>query len=315
MHISACSIRFSLLILFLTSFGLLPEASVFAQPHSPAASPYPNTDLLVETEQLAELMQGPDIVLIDMRDEAFMQGHIPGAVWFGGISALVDEDNDIEAFLAGPAMFQNMMRMVGVNNDSRVIIYDAGNGLGASRLFYALSLYGYENAAVLNGGFAAWKAENRRVSTEAEIPARGDFTVEYNESRACDISFITSRLENDNTVILDARAPDEYTGENLRADRGGHIPGAVNLEWRNFVQANGDFEEGIPFFKPAGELRDILAENGITRDKEVITHCQSNVRGSHAFFTLRLMGYDSVRAYEGSWYEWGNSSETPVSTP
>lgn len=290
-------------------------AQAFAQPQSPASSPYPNGDLLVEIGDLSGLMQDSDIVLIDMRDEAFMQGHIPGAVWFGGISALVDEDNEIESFLAGPAMFQNMMRMLGVNNDSRIIIYDAGNGLGASRLFYALSLYGHENAAVLNGGFAAWKAENMMTSTEAEIPGRGNFTVEYNESRACDISFITNRLDNENTVILDARAPDEYTGENLRAERGGHIPGAVNLEWRNFVQANGDLEEGTPFFKPASELRDILAENGITRDKEVITHCQSNVRGSHAFFTLRLMGYDSVRAYEGSWYEWGNSTETPISAP
>lgn len=295
--------------------SLFLTAPAFAQPQSPASSPYPNGDLLVEIGDLSEVMQNSDFVLIDMRDEAFMQGHIPGAVWFGGISALIDEDNEIESFLAGPAMFQNMMRMMGVNNDSRIIIYDAGNGLGASRLFYALSLYGHENAAVLNGGFAAWKAENMMTSTEAEIPSRGNFTVEYNESRACDISFITNRLDNENTVILDARAPDEYTGENLRAERGGHIPGAVNLEWRNFVEANGDLEEGTPFFKPASVLRDILAENGITRDKEVITHCQSNVRGSHAFFTLRLMGYDSVRAYEGSWYEWGNSSETPITAP
>lgn len=315
MFLQTTPFRLPVFFALLFIFGLFFLPQTYAQPQSPASSSYPNGEVLVGIDDLASLMQNSNVVLVDMRDDAFMEGHIPGAVWFGGISALVDESNEIDAFLAGPAMFQDMMRMVGVDNDSRIIIYDGGNGLGASRLFYALSLYGHENASVLNGGFAAWKAANMMISSEAEIPSRGNFTVEYNEERACDISFITNRLDNDNVVILDARAPGEYSGETLRAERGGHIPGAVNLEWRNFVEANGDLSEGIPFFKSAGELRNILAEKGITRDKEVITHCQSNVRGSHAFFTLRLMGYDDVRAYEGSWYEWGNSAETPITTP
>ncbi|MFW6347172.1 MAG: sulfurtransferase, partial [Cyclonatronaceae bacterium] len=218
--------RISLFYLFLgLLFTGLSAPALYAQPQSPASSSYPNGDLLVELADVSALMEQPDVVLIDMRDEAFIEGHIPGAVWFGGISALIDEDNEIEKFLAGPRKFQDMMRTVGVNNNSRVIIYDEGNGLGASRLFYALSLYGHDNAAVLNGGFAAWSRAEMPLATDAEIPARGTFTVSYDESLACDISFITGRLDDENTVILDARTPEEYTGENVQAERGGHIPG------------------------------------------------------------------------------------------
>lgn len=311
MHVRRFLSRFLSLCLLL-SFGSFLMAQ--AQPHASSLS-YPYDELLVNIDDIADLMQDSEVVLVDMRDNAFMDGHIPGAVWFGGISALVDEDNEVEAFLAGPAEFENMMRMAGIDNDSHIVIYDEGNGLGASRLFYALSLYGHENMAVVNGGFAAWQAAGMMISTEADIPSRGSFTVELNEGVSCDIAFITGGLEDDDVVILDARAPEEYSGENIRAERGGHIPGAVNLEWRNFVEHDGNLEEGVPFFKSSEELRSILAEKGITRDKEVITHCQSNVRGSHAFFTLRLMGYDSVRAYEGSWFEWGNAADTPINTP
>ncbi len=269
---------------------------------------YPNEHLLVEVDDLRMLMQQANVVLVDMREDGFNEGHIPGAVWFGGIPALVDSSHEVEHFLVSPSEFQQIMRTIGVNSDSQVLIYDHGNGLGASRLYYALSLYGHENAAVVNGGIAAWKAAELPLEQDGDIPVPGNFTSKVDESRACDVRFITENLERDDLVILDARSADEHTGKEKRSERVGHIPGAVNLEWQNFIQ-----EGDIPFFKSASEIADMLAERGITPDKEVITHCQTNVRGSHAFFTMRLMGYDSVRAYEGSWFEWGNRADTPVS--
>ena len=270
---------------------------------------YPNASLLFEAEDLSELMRDSNTVLIDMRAEAYTEGHIPGALWFGGITALVNTTHEVEQYLVDAQEFQQLMRTVGVNQDSRILIYDEGDGLGASRLFYALSLYGHENSAVLNGGIAAWKAGDYPLETDGDIPTPGNFTVEVNEARFCDVTFLTQNLERDDLVILDARSPDEFSGEEQRSTRSGHIPGAVNLEWRNFVQIDDD----VPFFKSPDEIAALLEERGITPDKEVVTHCQSNVRGSHAFFTLRLMGYDSVRAYEGSWFEWGNREDTPIS--
>ncbi|MCH8567166.1 MAG: sulfurtransferase [Balneolales bacterium] len=273
---------------------------------------FPNNELLIQPGQLPELMNEPNTVLIDMRAEGFGIGHIPGARFFGGIPALVDTTHPVQHFLVGPEEFQEIMRSMGINNDTRVLIYDEGNGLGASRLFYALSLYGHENASVLNGGFARWTAAGMPISELTTRAAPGNFTASLNEARSCDIRFLTGALDDDNVVILDARTPEEFSGEDKRAERAGHIPGAVNLEWRMFISE--DENKGPGFLSP-DEIEALLATKGITPDKEVITHCQSNVRGSHAFFTLRLMGYDSVRAYEGSWFEWGNREDTPVNQP
>ncbi|AXI99914.1 thiosulfate/3-mercaptopyruvate sulfurtransferase [Cyclonatronum proteinivorum] len=294
-------------ILFSAAFLFSAAQLSFADPEE-APTAWPNPDLLVEAEDLPVLLLEPDVVLVDMRAEGFAEGHIPGAVWFGGIPALVNSTHEIEQFLVDADAFQQLMRTIGVRNDSRIIVYDEGNGLGASRLFYALSLYGHEQAAVVNGGIAAWKALELPLEKEAEIPIRGNFTVNFDESRSCDITFLLGNLERDDLVVLDARSPEEFDGSEVRSERGGHIPGAVNLEWRKFVLDGED----IPFFRSPDEIAALLADNGITPDKEVVTHCQSNVRGSHAFFTLRLMGYDSVRAYEGSWFEWGNRADTPV---
>lgn len=299
----------TLFILSTLLISVLFCSHTFAAIHDDAEKTWPNPHLLVEVDDLPVLLLEPDVVLVDMRASGFSEGHIPGAVWFGGIPALVNTTHEVEHFLVDADAFQQLMRTIGVSNDTRIIAYDEGNGLGASRLFYALSLYGHENAAVINGGMAAWKALELPLETEGEIPVRGTFTVSLDESRSCDVSFLIGNLERDDLVILDARSPEEFAGTEVRSERGGHIPGAVNLEWRNFVRDGED----VPFFRTPAEIAELLAERGITPDKEVVTHCQSNVRGSHAFFTLRLMGYDSVRAYEGSWFEWGNRADTPVS--
>lgn len=153
----------------------------------------------------------------------------------------------------------------------------------------------------------AWKESGFETERSGEIPVPGNFTVAMDESRTCDVGFMIEAINNENIVILDARTPEEYSGEREMASRSGHIPNAVNLEWVNFMM-----EDGIPYFKPAEEIAAMLAERGITPDKQVVTHCHTNVRGSHAYFTLRLMGYDSVKAYEGSWSEWGNREDTPI---
>ena len=123
----------------------------------------------------------------------------------------------------------------------------------------------------------------------------------------CDFEYVTTASSAEDKVIFDARSEEEYTGEVARAAQGGHIPNAVHLEWSNVLES-----EGIPYFLPADSIQAKYTELGITPDKEVIPHCQSNVRGAHAYFTLRLMGYDSVRPYEGSWADYGNREGATV---
>lgn len=266
---------------------------------------YPNSQLLVEATELNSLLDGEDIFLIDTREEPG-DSLIPGAVHFASIQNLTDQDHSIENYLIGPEEFERVMQEIGLNNEDRVVIYDEGNALAAARLFYALDYYGFSNASLLNGGIQGWANAYPVVDYGSER-APGNFSVNVQESKFCDISYVMEASNDPNKIIFDVRSEEEYTGADERAEQSGHIPNAVHLEWSNVLE-----DEGVPFFKSAQEIQEIYDSLGITRDKEVIPHCHTNVRGSHAYFTLRLMGYDSVRAYEGSWSEYGNSPNAVV---
>lgn len=266
---------------------------------------YPNAHLLVDSTELNSMMQQDNIFLIDARAETG-DSLIPGAIHFSAIEKLTDPDHPVQSYLIGPEVFEQMMREIGLNNEDRVVIYDEGNALAAARLFYAMDYYGFSNASLLNGGIQGWASAYPIVDYSSER-APGNFTVEVQDAKFCDLSYVMEASNDPNKIIFDVRSEDEYTGEDERAEQSGHIPNAVHLEWSNVLA-----DDGVPFFKSAQEIQDIYDSLGITRDKEVIPHCHTNVRGSHAYFTLRLMGYDSVRAYEGSWSEYGNSPNAVV---
>lgn len=269
---------------------------------------YPNAQLLLSAEKLAEMIDSEEILLIDARGE-IEEGVIPGAIHFPAISNLNDPDHPIEHYLVGPDRFQELMRESGLNNDSRVVIYDGENSLAAARLFYALDYYGFHSdASILNGGMEGWKALGYTLADEPVSPGTGNFQVQIQENLSCDFAYITEAAQSDDKVVFDARSREEFTGEDERAAASGHIPNAVHLEWSSVLE-----QVGVPYFLPASEIQSQYDEIGITPDKEVIPHCHTNVRGSHAYFTLRLMGYDSVRPYEGSWSDYGNREGAPIS--
>lgn len=267
---------------------------------------YPNSHLLISAQELNEHLNQGDVFLIDAREETEDEV-IPGATHFPAVASLIDQENPVEFFLIGPEDFQESMQELGLNNEDHVVIYDEGNALSAARLFYALDYYGFSNASILNGGFEGWQAEGLPTETEPTTRERGNFAFDVQETRSCDFEYVMAAANSEDKIIFDARSADEYTGVDERAQKSGHIPNAVNLEWNKVLEA-----EGVPYFLSAQEIQDQYNALGITPDKEVIPHCHTNVRGSHAYFTLRLMGYDSVRPYEGSWAEYGNREEAIV---
>ncbi len=276
------------------------------QPKEEMTADYPNANLLVNATELADMLDSPNLLIIDTRSMPAGE-FIPGAVHFNSIPELADPEHPVQNFLIGPDTFQEKMRNLGVDNEDQIVIYDGGNSLSAARLFYALEYYGFPNASILNGGLAGWKAEELDVSDSPAEPSAGSFEVNVREARFCDFDYVTAAADDPDKVIFDVRSAAEYNGEDVRAERGGHIPNAANLEWNNVLE-----KAGVSYFLPAGEIQAKYDSLGITRDKEVIPHCQTNVRGSHAYFTLRLMGYDSVRPYEASWAEYGNRDDAEV---
>jgi thiosulfate/3-mercaptopyruvate sulfurtransferase len=277
---------------------------------SPKQPTYLNAELLLTAEAFQKEAQLPNTLVIDARTSftAWKDGHIPGSVYFHARRDLEDKTHPVEHFLVGPDAFQDHMQALGLTNNTRVLIYDEGNALGSARLFYALEYFGFEGkVSVLNGGFFAWKAAGLPESTfvgDEPISVSGTlgtFTSRVQENLQCDLAYVRGVEPGSNRIIVDARSVEEYAGTDIRAAKGGHIPGAVNLEWIQ-VLVGGD----VPYFKSFQEIDSLYTSLGITRDKEVIPHCHTNVRGSHAYFTLRLMGFDSIKPYEGSWSEFGN---------
>ena len=282
----------------------------------PPADDYYNAELLIDVQELNDLIESEEsLMLIDTRATFgdYSMNHIPGAIYFHARRELNDTTNAIEHFMVNGEVFQEKMQALGVNTDSRLVIYDEGNSLGSARLFYALEYYGFQgDISVLNGGFAAWSAdslstttlENQGVTITSKL---GNFVSTIQEDKQCDLAYVTGVQPGSNKIIFDVRSKEEFDGEDVRSAQGGHIPGAIHLEWSD-VLVDGD----VPTFLAHDQIQAIYDSLGVTRDKEIIPHCHTNVRGSHAYFTLRLMGYDSVRPFEGSWSEYGNAEGVTV---
>lgn len=267
---------------------------------------YPNAHLLVNVDELNSMLLDESTFLIDARPDSAGE-FIPDAVHFAAVPELADPDHAINNYLIGPDAFQEKMRALGINQEDNVVIMDEANNLAASRLFYALEYYGFTNASLLDGGFAAWVEEGYPTAEEPVQSERGNFMADVQPARFCDYETVVAASSDPDKIVFDVRSEGEYTGEVERAEKSGHIPNAVHLEWSSVLES-----EGIPYFKPASEIQELYTSVGLTPDKEIIPHCQTNVRGSHAYFTLRLMGYDSVRPYEGSWAEYGNRKDSVV---
>lgn len=289
-------------LIALLSWACAPGSQ--AVPQAQVSAGYARPELLAETDWLAANLSDPGIKVIDLRSlEAYQAGHIPGAVWLD-VRKLDDPQTQ---YIPGPDDFARLISSLGISNDTLVVGYDDQGGLLAARLWWALDYYGHSRAKVLNGGWNKWINEGRPVSREVPDVKPGVFIPRVNEGVLCRLDYIRAALNKPGVVVLDARSPAEYNGTDVRARRGGHIPGAVNVDWQLTVT-----QDDVKVFKPAAELRRLLEAAGITPDKEVITYCQTGVRSAHALFVLRLLGYERVRNYDGSWAEWGNNPELPI---
>ena len=210
--------------------------------------------------------------------------------------------------LPDEARLSEILSAAGLRPDVHVVAYDdEGNGR-ASRLLWTLDALGHFDYSLLNGGLVAWAAEGREVEAGVVEPSRSTYRAQLrNPDVLADKQYLLDHLDDDNTVVLDARSPAEYAGADVRAARGGHIPGAVNLDWTTAMDRDNNLR-----LQPPETLRALLKERGITPDKEVVTHCQTHHRSAHTFLVLRYLGYPSIRGYAGSWSEWGNDPDTPV---
>ncbi|HEY7569373.1 MAG TPA: sulfurtransferase [Gemmatimonadaceae bacterium] len=266
---------------------------------------------LVTPDWLEARLHDPVLRIIEASIEksAYDAAHIPGALWVDTHRELLLQPDDSSGYIITPEQFAALMSRLAVTPEMTVVWYGDRHSSFAIRGLWTMDYYAHPGAVhVLDGGRERWLLEGRPTTSQVPNvrPSPYPLPPRVDASNRATIEDVRSAIDAADRVVLDVRALDEYTGENLRAARGGHIPGAAHVEWT-------DATVGPNVLKSPEELRAMYEAEGVTPDKEIIAHCQLGIRSAHTWFVLKhVLGYPHVRSYDGSWQEWGNRDDTPI---
>lgn len=266
--------------------------------------------LLVEPEDLAVRIGDDGLLVVNVSSrESHQRGHIPGAVHLD-YASLARGTPPAPGLLPGPDQLARALGDAGITPDIHVVACDDEGSGRASRLLWTLDVVGHRTRSLLNGGMQAWAAQGHPVeSGDTQATPASDYPVRVDETALATRDYVLGHLGDPGVRLLDARSPEEYAGTKVTALRGGHIPGAVNLNWLDTM----DRPHSLRLLPPE-TLREMLSSRGVMPEQEVIVYCQTHHRSAHTYVMLRHLGFPRVRGYAGSWSEWGNDPALPVET-
>ena len=275
---------------------------------------------LVDSAWLTEHLGNPSLVVLDIRDavegsDLYAAGHVPGAVaapyaasgWrakVGEVPGLLPTEDAIEKLVSG----------LGVSNDSQVVIVTGGANAsdfgGATRVYWTLKVYGHDNVAILDGGYAAWAKANGELSTDAVTPVAAAFDAKFRPELRAEVAEVNEAIAND-TNLIDARSVAQFIGqEKTNTVRAlGHIPSAVNINFDKFYDAEK------PAFASADVIAQLAKDAGVNDSEGFISFCNTGHLASIAWFGLsEVEGLPNVRLYDGSMSDWTSDPSRPVVT-
>jgi thiosulfate/3-mercaptopyruvate sulfurtransferase len=274
---------------------------------------YAHPEVLVDTNWVDQHKNDPKVRVAEVDYDPtanYELGHVPGSVL---IDWKADINDPVTRNIVTKQACESLLQRVGVNDDTTLVLYGDFNNWFAAFAFWVFKYYGYKDVRLMNGGRKKWLEEDKPVTRDIPSHAKGNFKAsEPDSSIRVFLKYVRDTLGS--KILVDVRGPKEFTGEILappeypteHAQRGGHIPGAVNIPWGQAVNEDGTF-------KSADELQKLYQSKGVAADKEVISYCRIGERSSHTWFVLKyLLGYPNVKNYDGSWTEWGNMIDNPI---
>ncbi len=264
--------------------------------------------LIIETSEFQAMSADAELLPVAVcQAPVFAARHIPGSVLIEP-AELVSGDKPAVGKLPSAERLSALFSRIGLTENKHIVAYDDEGGGWAGRLVWTLHILGHQRVSCLNGGLVAWLKSGLPVESGMARPQASNYQAHIDQSQLRSKQDVLASLEDDNTVIWDARSPQEYAGSKITALRNGHIPGAVNLDWLELMDQDNDLR-----LRPMDVLKNKLQHLGIEPAKQIITHCQTHHRSGLSYLLGKALGLD-ITAYDGSWSEWGNDPDTPIET-
>jgi thiosulfate/3-mercaptopyruvate sulfurtransferase len=289
---------------------------------------FQNPQYLVETDWLAEHLNDPELRIIEcsvgmpnyQEDSAgdhieivsgrsdYEQGHIPGSDFVDLLTELGDEDDKRSMFpLPSSERFAEVMSRHGIGEGARVVLYDRTMNAWAARLWWMLRTFGFDEAVVLNGGWAKWTVENRPTSVTLPHHAPRKFVASHRPELIASKNEVLASISDESSCLINALDPEEFAGRGpVRYGRPGHIPTSSN------VPAIGLADLQTHAYLDAEALRERFAAAGVFGKDRVIAYCGGAIAASSDAFVLTLLGVENVAIYNGSMTEWAADPDLPL---
>jgi thiosulfate/3-mercaptopyruvate sulfurtransferase len=270
------------------------------------AAEYPNPSVLATTEYVAARIGDPNVVLLDTRKaDEYKKEHIPGAINLGYGREIL-RDKTARAYTVVKES-EKILGDAGISMDKEIIIYGElkKNPYNYAVPFWILEYLGHQKVRFYPGGITEWKAAGHEVKSGEEKLSPTTFKANVKEDRIATTEWLLINYNNPNVVVVDVRGSKEYKGDDCRALRCGHIPGAVHIDVKKANYNTTTWE-----LLPADKLLDNYKK--VSKDKDVVLYCQSATRTTYTYFVLRLLGYEKIRNYDDSWRIWGSRYDTPI---